>query len=132
MEYTRTTKHEIWAEDHGFEISQDKDSSSFIKIKELTEGGKVGSVMWLPKAAIKLIGEVFLELAETENTDGWITHKFGDPMPCMASASVRIRSRDGYEDTSDADNYHRIPLSKSWWNGPDCDEADQIIAWKFA
>jgi len=60
---------------------------------------------------------------KTPDSDGWIPHRPGDPMPCDGSLMVTIRTRDFDEETD---------IAREWdWRTLTTTEAE-IIAWKPA
>jgi hypothetical protein len=72
-------------------------------------------------------GPQHLELSTSAavESDGWIAHKPGDPMPCDADALVRVRLEDGTVCGSD----HADSRGASWdWTA----KAWKIVAWRRA
>jgi hypothetical protein len=65
------------------------------------------------------------------DTDGWIAHRPGDPMPCDHDLMVCVRFIDGEEDEGDHDAgfWKGVDGSVSFW---DENGFETIIAWKPA
>jgi hypothetical protein len=63
------------------------------------------------------------------DTDGWIAHRPGDPMPCDHDLMVCVRFIDGEEDEGDHDAgfWNGVDGSVSFW---DENGFETIIAWK--
>lgn len=79
------------------------------------------TALWSYAVADAMLAERNKQSTPQPDTDGWITHKPGDPMPCDANARIDVLLRNGEQNSNLADWY-------MWdWEG-----SSAILAWRLA